>query len=375
VKYRSCGICNNTDVEILHNLKFKLLENIKLPDNYDIVICNKCGLVYADTFATQKDYDEFYKNNNIYENSASYSDIEKYKMTFDELRIHWKRDESILDIGFANGELLKLFNKNGYIDLYGLDPSENCVKSLEQYGLVSYQGSILNHSINRKFDNIILSHVMEHILDIPKAINSIYNLLNDGGNLYIETPDIMQYLENSASPFNFMDIEHINHFSRNSLILLAIKNNFEVITSGTKKWSIGNNKFYPASFVLCKKTTYSVFEIKEYVKKYLSTCLEKQYPEIDYLIKSQKEIIVWGTGSLTQRLYTMANLNKCNIKMYVDNSKIKIGTLFDNKIIYAPSEIKSNESILILSVYDTNNIIKQIKEMGLRNEIITLNIL
>lgn len=372
---RNCGICGNKYVEKLHNLKFQLLENIKLPDNYNIVFCNECGFVYADTTATQEDYNEFYKNNNIYENAASYSDFKKYELTFDYLKSFLYKKDLILDIGFANGELLKMFKKEGFKNLYGLDPSESCVKNSANDFKI-YHGDIFNHNITKKFDCIILSHVMEHILDIPQAMKELRKLLSNDGLLYIEVPDLMQYKDNNASPFNYFDIEHINHFSKESLKNLIYINGFYLYEEcDIKKWKINDTQYYPATYVLCKKRTLNIEHYKkEYVIDYISECLEKKYNEIEELTKSQESIIVWGTGSFTQRLYEMAGLSNCNIEMYVDNNNTKIGTSFDGKIIQSPEGIKSNNKILILSVYGVEEIKEQIKEMRLKNEIITISV-
>lgn len=373
MKYRPCAVCGSKDVEVLHNLKFKLLEGVKLPDNYDIVICNTCDFVYADTSATQDDYDKFYKEHNIYENAASYSDMEKYKKIFDWLNNRWNKDKSILEIGFANGELLKMFKEAGYQQLYGLDPSKSCVDNLSRIGMSTFQGSLLKHDIKEEFDYIILSHVLEHILDIQSAIKNIRDLLRYDGEIYIEVPDLKQYKENSVSPFNYFDIEHINHFTTHSLSNLMEFNGLRVASCGTKKWDIGKGMFYPAVWVVVSKPS-PVTDVGTiaYVKDYISECLERRYPEIEELIRTQEEVIVWGTGSLAQRLYTMANLNRCNIKMYVDNNRNKVGTTFGGKHIYHPSDIKINSKILILSVYSTDEIINQIRDMGLKNEIIVL---
>src|SRR3989339_825131 len=340
MKYRSCPVCGNRDVEILHKLEFKLLKGVDLPDNYDIVICNRCYFVYADTSATQAQYDIFYRDHSIYENGVSVSDMDKYRIIFECLRRRFDKSKSVLEIGFANGELLQMLKKDGYKYVYGLDPSKACVDSLIKNGISAFRGSINNNSVNKKFDAIILSHVMEHILDIAAAMNSIKDLLADGGQIYIETPDLEQYKANSVTPFNYFDLEHINHFGVYSLVNLAIQHGFKVLENGSKKWAIGGDKFYP---------------------------------EIEKLIKTREEIIVWGTGSFAQRLYMQTRLDKCNISMFVDNDKNKWGKEFGGKIVTAPSDIKSDNKILIASVYGSQDIKNQISKMGLINETIILS--
>ncbi|OGF48052.1 MAG: hypothetical protein A2452_04690 [Candidatus Firestonebacteria bacterium RIFOXYC2_FULL_39_67] len=374
MKYRSCPVCGNRDVEILHKLEFKLLKGVDLPDNYDIVICNRCYFVYADTSATQAQYDIFYRDHSIYENGVSVSDMDKYRIIFECLRRRFDKSKSVLEIGFANGELLQMLKKDGYKYVYGLDPSKACVDSLIKNGISAFRGSINNNSVNKKFDAIILSHVMEHILDIAAAMNSIKDLLADGGQIYIETPDLEQYKANSVTPFNYFDLEHINHFGVYSLVNLAIQHGFKVLENGSKKWAIGGDKFYPACWVLASFPKIEKSEkCRDLVKVYVKDCLIKTYPEIEKLIKTREEIIVWGTGSFAQRLYMQTRLDKCNISMFVDNDKNKWGKEFGGKIVTAPSDIKSDNKILIASVYGSQDIKNQISKMGLINETIILS--
>jgi len=329
--------------------------------------------VYADTSATQEQYNNFYENHNIYENGVSVSDKEKYTIIHYFLKDRVHKDKSILEIGFANGELLKMLRASGYKNLYGLDPSQSCVDDLNASGIKAFKGSIGEHNVDMKFDFIILSHVMEHILDIDSSMNSIKNLLTNGGQVYIETPDMEQYKANSVTPFNYFDLEHINHFASHSLITLAEQHGFRVMEFGSKKWSIGDGKFYPACWVM-GYLPYIAKSKKCYdsIKSYIRDCVEKTYPEIEALIASQEPVIVWGTGSFAQRLYMQAHLDRCNVLAFVDNNKKKWMSEFGGKKIIPPADINAECKILIASVYGSKDIKEQLKNMGLNNPTIVL---
>lgn len=372
---RSCCVCGEKNVEVLQYFKMKLLDSFDLPPSYDIVICNRCNFIYADTTATQDDYDRFYASHNIYEGEASYSDKMKYKSIVKKIneRIPGYPKKKILEIGFANGEVLKgLLEENKLIykeSLYGLDTSASCVSNLSKSGINCEVGSLLNHNIKQRFDIIIMSHVLEHILDVDKAMNNIKDLLKVGGEVYIEVPNVMKYMENNATPFSYFDHEHINHFGSYSLKKLMERHNLKVIEEGEKEWEIGRGRKYPACWILARL----VEEPKRYIKEYISKCLFKKYPEVDFLSKSKEPIIVWGVGSFTERLFGMHGLSECNIKMYVDDSPSKIGSLFNGSVIESPESIKSNEKILILSVYYSEQIRKKALTMGLKNDIVVLS--
>ena len=64
---RPCPICDGKRGEILHTQHFAVTEDYPLPAVYDVVECSTCAMIYADTPATQADYDCFYSNFSIYQ--------------------------------------------------------------------------------------------------------------------------------------------------------------------------------------------------------------------------------------------------------------------------------------------------------------------
>ncbi|MCZ8055909.1 MAG: hypothetical protein O9329_14395 [Microcystis sp. LE19-12.2C] len=52
---RNCPICQEENGEILHTQNFVLPEGHPLSNGYDILCCDRCGFVYADTTVSQKD--------------------------------------------------------------------------------------------------------------------------------------------------------------------------------------------------------------------------------------------------------------------------------------------------------------------------------
>jgi uncharacterized Zn finger protein len=68
---RKCPICQEENGEILHTQKFVLPEGHPLSNGYDILCCDRCGFVYADTTVSQKDYDIFYAKLSKYEDKKT----------------------------------------------------------------------------------------------------------------------------------------------------------------------------------------------------------------------------------------------------------------------------------------------------------------
>lgn len=62
---RNCLVCGNNSSNILRKINMKIPKEYHLPDSYNVVVCEKCGMVYADTSASMADYDWYYANCNF----------------------------------------------------------------------------------------------------------------------------------------------------------------------------------------------------------------------------------------------------------------------------------------------------------------------
>jgi MoaA/NifB/PqqE/SkfB family radical SAM enzyme/SAM-dependent methyltransferase len=379
---RKCPICSNNHGEILYHQSFAILENDLLPKEYDVVCCQKCGFVYADTPANQQDYNKYYQQFSKYEwGGTTKWNLKGLKPISDYL---CNKNASILDIGCANGELLVELKKLGYKNLTGLDPSVKCLQNVKNHGINAFEGELfsINLSIpNRKFDYIILSHVFEHICDLQMATDNIVSKLNENGVLYIEVPDASRYPEYYIVPFHYFDCEHINHFDENSLNNLFLQKNLNLLHYAKKESHVAD-KLYPAVYTLYqkrtqKKVTKSIipnFEVRDSVISYVEKSHSKdKWPKIDKIAVSQEEIVVWGVGSYTLRLIDNSSLGKCNIVFFVDKDPKKQGLKVKDVPIYSPDRLKAHKGpIIISSALYSDEVLKEIKDMGINNDIVVM---
>ena len=189
---RKCPICEGLKAEVLHTQSFVLPEGHPQSDGYDVVCCVRCGFVFADTAATEEDYDRYYAQFSKYEDSktstgAGDTPWDARRLTDTARQIagflpdrRWR----ILDIGCANGGLLKCLRELGFENLYGIDPSPVCVANTRILGFEAYTGSLSQLPDNlEQFNCVVLSHVLEHVPKLKQAVQSIYALLTGGGHL------------------------------------------------------------------------------------------------------------------------------------------------------------------------------------------------
>ena len=393
--HRKCPICGRFEGEVLFTQHYGVPDDSRLPTHCDLVCCVECGFVYSDTPLTQKDYDRFYEGMSKYEEPEIASgggttawDRERLNSVAGELVHYLNYDSSVLDIGCANGGLLKIFKERGYYNLTGIDKSMSCINYLRNnLGIRAIHGGLFEHQFddrlfsNEKFDLIILSHVLEHVYDLNSALQFVFGKLEPDGLLYLETPDASNYCDYPQVPFYYFDSEHINHFDLPHLRMLLNNREVSVLYSKQKEIPVSPTQLYPAAAMLVRNSVknpdhyeiQSAKILKERITKYIDTSLSEQhFINIDKLAVSQEEVIVFGAGSYTQRLLGNSRLPQCNIIAFVDNDKAKQGLTLGGRKVLSPDYLKdTNYTVLICSALHTPEIVDQVRQIQIRGKIVS----
>ena len=390
---RSCPVCDHDLVIGLHTQRFELPAEHPLSDGYEVVSCIKCGFVYADTNITQESYDRFYAQFSKYEDAKTGTgggekpwDRKRLEYTAKQITGFLKNPQTkILDVGCANGGLLKALQEQGYNDLLGIDPSPLCVNNTRSLGIEAKSGSIFQPLEISDMDCVILSHTLEHVQDVRGAINWIDAALKTDKNscLYIEVPDATRYSQFVFAPFQDFNTEHINHFSFTSLSNLLKLYGFIPIEQGTKTIASSPDLLYPAIFTFARRSDTSQINSLEFdvslrqkIEEYIRISRDKMENINNYLSKalsSINHILVWGTGQLTFKLLVETSLAKAEIIAFVDSNPVNQGKSLRNIPIISPDAIRGHpEPIIIASILHQESIADQIHQMQIPNQIIFL---
>ncbi|MFH1292381.1 MAG: class I SAM-dependent methyltransferase [bacterium] len=383
---RACPICLSNNKKQLYKQNFGN-QTIAPMIGYNIVICQECGFAYADNIPSQEKFDDYYTEMSKYEFSHSDGIVaEKYVNHFQNIvdfLIPYlaNKKSKIIDIGCSTGCLLSLLKSEGYCDLTGLDPSQACVKTAKElYNIDIINGSISDLNDSKKYDLVILSAVLEHLVDFEGSLNKICSSLNHNGLIFIEVPDALRFSSYITAPFQQFSIEHINYFSKYSIANLLSKYSFELLNV-LENVNLTNELSDPDIFVMAKKVDNSSFKIerdnvseinlKEYIKA--STEIDLKIKKIikEKLIDKEK-IIIWGVGTHTQRLIG-SGLDLKQVAYFVDSNERYCGKEMNGVKIKSPNDINEDVPILISSYSYQDEISKQIRDdLKLDNEILKL---
>jgi len=195
------------------------------------VRCANCGMVYVtprlkerilhDSY-NEEDYDALYRFKLM--PALNYRREVIGRRKYKQISSYFEKPGGVLDIGCGLGELLSVFDENGWSCL-GVEFNKFAASfAREKLGLNIIQESIFNFEPGeQRFDCIMLWGVLEHFAQPIKVLEKVYQLLQEGGLLVLEVPSgdsiLVRYYEKFGGYIDRI-IEgdrHIMLFSVNSL--------------------------------------------------------------------------------------------------------------------------------------------------------------
>lgn len=225
----------------------------QIPKDYEIYWCSRCDYGFVWERPKKEEIADFYIMEDYYTHSAANDGNNHNKLSFlDRLRnnISWRLDASenlaphevqsllqgeeltICEIGCGNGNNLSKFLTEGF-SVFGVEPDSSARKVAQEQIINVFDGTAeeLPKAISdRKYDVVLMSHVLEHCLDINAAVSNAKRILSKGGIYIVETPNCQsQGFKDYQGEWPWSDIpRHLNFFTPSSLEKILIKYGFDV---------------------------------------------------------------------------------------------------------------------------------------------------
>ena len=386
---RPCPICASPESRLLFRQRFERLSGIEFIDGYDVVVCAQCGLAFADGIPEQSVLDAYYRDLSKYEyghKSGKESDLDERRFRDIAATIATflpGASARVLEIGCATGRLLSLVREAGFSHVQGLDPSPGCARAaLELYDVPVLVGSMFDLPVAKgSVDFVILIGVLEHVEDLRGAMRHVRDVLSPLGRVYAEVPDAANLADRPDAPYQEFSTEHINFFSTASLANLFRTTGFEVVTTGGSIRQQHDNTMYPAAFGVFA-TSEATGEIvrdektEPGLRRYIdeSAAVEGRTRLAIENASQGRPLLVWGTGTHTQRLLAIGAFKNVPIAAFVDSNPKYHGRSLDGIPVVSPSSLPGRtEPILISTRGFQSEIQDQIRgQLKLDNEIILL---
>jgi 2-polyprenyl-3-methyl-5-hydroxy-6-metoxy-1,4-benzoquinol methylase len=277
----------------------------------DTVACKNCGLVFTNPRMSKESFADFYTKyyRELYNYKFGKNDLkalfknnyENGKKVYSFVHPFIKENIKVLEIGCANGGLLRFFSEMGH-EVTGLDLGEQEIEfGKKYYNLNLIHKSIDDYYSQEKQDLIIMIHVIEHLTDCQTTMNKIFENLNDSGLLYISAPDI-DTLKNGeiykGDWLKLMQNAHTIHFDKKSMQNLLQKYGFEL------------HHFEPGMSLLARKMKVSNLNVQNNFDNIIKTISETEIIYQDRRIQNQIRTILETKGIFAVLEFLSKPLNK-----------------------------------------------------------------
>jgi SAM-dependent methyltransferase len=206
----------------------------RLPDriHYRIVRCRICGLMRSDPVADPRILAQLYGRSTF-----NYGDeVDNLKLTYgyylSKLNQYGVQKGTLLEIGCGNGFFLEEVLKQGYVTVWGVEPSADAVAQANSKVHSQIICDMMRPGLfgREQFDVICMFQLLDHIADPVSLLAECHRVLKPGGlvlclNHNIEA--ISSRILKDRSPI--VDIEHTYFYSPDSLLRLLNWARFKVL--------------------------------------------------------------------------------------------------------------------------------------------------
>ena len=229
LQHYECSLCKQDKAKpVLHK------------HGFTIVICSNCGFVYVNPRLKNEQLNSIYLHNYFKNKEYGYIGYELQEVLRKKNFERWLKDAAsflpvgkpirALDVGCAAGYCLDIMKSKGW-DAEGLELEAEMFEVLVQSGYSVSKTRLEELSTAQKYSVITLFDVIEHIPNLDKAFQQLFNLLEEDGIIIIVTPDhnSIQRKIFRKKWFQYKPIEHIQYFSRQTLIAFAGRNGLDMV--------------------------------------------------------------------------------------------------------------------------------------------------
>lgn len=212
-----CSLCGSPDYSVYDSV-----------DEWRIVKCNRCGFCFTNPRPAAEDaaglYTVGYFRGDEIERLNLLNDDGTFKVGADmcyeqrilDIESNLDRRGSLLEIGAATGAFLRVIKDRGW-KARGIELSVDAVKLARINDQIDlFCGRLEDFRTEETYDVICMYQSLEHVPDPAYVIKRAYNLLNPGGLLIVEVPNLNGFdvKRNEARRLQTYDLPlHLNHFT------------------------------------------------------------------------------------------------------------------------------------------------------------------
>ena len=257
--------------------------------------------------------------------------------------------KKVFEIGAGSGRLGKLYlSKNTTNHWTALEPNHSYDEIVMPNLVHLREWFDLNYKIDKHYDAIIHSHVLEHSYDPTSFLKSIYEQIDNDTLHIFSIPNLLYFIKKKFT--NGLNFEHTVFLTEKIVDNILNTVGFEIV----KKHYYHE---FPCIFYVTKKSepkevTYSKSIYQENKKVFLDY-VDGQFEDIkklnDKISKFDGEIFLFG-GHIWAHYLIFNGLRVDKISCLLDNSKMKQGKrLYGTSLkVKSPKILKGRENVAVI---------------------------
>ncbi len=385
---RNCFVCdtNNGIDKLLSKVPymFPLYSKTSIYE-HTLIKCLECGNNYINPTVSNELLSNYYASQTSYEISDTQSDIldsyelkslQQERFILDNVKV---KDMTLLDFGCATAYTLNRFKESSN-ELIGFDTSKECAEiAKNKYNINVY--TKFTDIVNYKYDLVMLSHVLEHLIDPEEVLNNLVKLMNDDAYVYIEVPYIESFVDlNNDEIFGHISFEHLNYFNKINLSNLMKKLGFIEIKIEIKDNDDGTMPNYPVILSLWQLTSNKEVKFDNAFSASFESYINEEKEKMAafqvniYEKIASKKIVIYGTGTHTYRLLALCPELKDNIVGFSDgnNKKYTESCFYDFPCKNIENYHNDDYEAILISSKASENDIYEILSYKVEKEIIRI---
>jgi len=203
-EYVNCNLCEVDDSEFLFT-----------KNNYRLVRCKKCGLIYINPRIAEERLKDSYAGDYSLGYIAKKASKRRRAKKIVKRILKFKKQGKFLDIGCSAGFILEAAREKGF-EVFGAEISLHALKfAMEELKLNIFEGYLEDaHFPDGFFDVITMYNLIEHLPDPAKFLKEVSRIAKYDSLIEIWTPDIGHWrARKMGSKWNNIFPEHLYYFT------------------------------------------------------------------------------------------------------------------------------------------------------------------
>jgi len=355
----TCLLCAGTQLEPVQTQALDIAG--VGPCRLTFVVCHDCGFLHQNPLVAPEDLTKHYEAFSNYTIADPAAARKAPPAPHTRRLMVLRRDAfpkaaSIYEVGAAAGAAMHAFRQDG-LTVGGCDPSRTATAQAKEIFDVILDRTDAAHAAAHagRFDVVLMSHVLEHLLDPLTTLKKLRANMREGAGLLIEVPCATAL---DLLPPGWFAFEHISYFSPGTLTAMLEAAGFEPL-----EYRINLRAFiYPVIAIAARTSSprglqRTPAEVAESVA-FARGVAEREtalWAETSKRVEHVAgDVAIWGAGVHTARLLAETSLARnARVTMIVDRDRQKWGHRQGPYPICAPSELAAgaNGPAIVISSY------------------------